>query len=475
MKYKLPHVTLLGIDCVNVERLQAALDISQKEIEFGAVKLLTSLPTEDKRVVKIRKIDSVEDYSSFCINELKDFVDTEYVLVVQYDGFILNPMSWTDDFLRFDYIGAPWIVADRSVRNFTFPKELLGSTVVGNGGFSLRSRKFLEVSARLAGEGRIAKIHPEDVSLCVWNRNLMEEGGIKFAPPELAARFSVEGEEWTYKEQFGFHGLSWTNIDKWISEHPECTVIVEGYRRARRERLCRRLVRERSGILETAVKIFKPKAIEAHTFGSVGRGDADELSDLDIWFTSGDDRISQVLSDRLEDYSSIGEVIHICEPPQNAPKNGVHSFVLYKTASGLQQVDYYLCPLSSSFIVEGSKKLFGEIELPISKFSLNSQKVKVNESYHIDFMILFVFIAIKKLARKEIGALDDLFREYGYLGSKYNINVESIENMEDTFNIWRAVVTNLGKVSTQSQKHVLSEIEQFAKQVESIILNTQNK
>ena len=38
-KLKLPNVTLLGIDCVNIERLQNTLDVSSKDIEFGAVKL----------------------------------------------------------------------------------------------------------------------------------------------------------------------------------------------------------------------------------------------------------------------------------------------------------------------------------------------------------------------------------------------------------------------------------------------------
>ena len=151
-KLRLPNITLLGIDCVNVERLQCALDVSQKEIEFGAVKLLSSLPTDYKRLVKIPHINSIEDYSRFCAVELKNYVETKYVLLVQYDGFVLNPKSWTNEFLKYDYIGAPWLVADWSVKNFNFPVSLFGKTVVGNGGFSLRSKKFLETSARLVQE-----------------------------------------------------------------------------------------------------------------------------------------------------------------------------------------------------------------------------------------------------------------------------------------------------------------------------------
>lgn len=233
MKRSLPNVTLLGIDCVNVERLQAALDVCQKDIDFGAVKLLTSLPTDDARLVKIPHIASIEAYSRFCAVDLKDHVDTEHVLLVQYDGFILNPNSWTDEFLEYDYIGAPWLVADWSVRDYAFPESLLGTMVVGNGGFSLRSKKFLEVSAKLVLAGEIPKIHPEDVSLCIWHKDLLEREGIKIAPPELAGRFSIEGDDQVYDKQFGFHGMSWTDIDAWVDQHPEHHLIVEQYRRER--------------------------------------------------------------------------------------------------------------------------------------------------------------------------------------------------------------------------------------------------
>ena len=233
MKLNLSNITLLGVDCVNVERLQAAMNVCQKDIEFGAVKLLTSLPTDDKRLVKISHIGSVEEYSKFCVSDLKDYVDTDFVLIVQYDGFILNSESWTDEFLKYDYIGAPWLVADWSIRDFNFPESLLGTMVVGNGGFCLRSRKFLEVSAKLMSEGKIPQVHPEDVSLCIWHKDLLDKEGIKIAPPDLASIFSIEGDDQIYEKQFGFHGFSWTDIDKWVDKNLEYPVIVEGYKKAR--------------------------------------------------------------------------------------------------------------------------------------------------------------------------------------------------------------------------------------------------
>ena len=232
-KIKLQNLTLLGIDCVNVPRLQAAMDVSEKDVEFGAVKLLTSLPTNDARLVKIPHLGSIEEFSRFCIENFHEYVDTEYVLLIQYDGFILNPESWSNEFLKYDYIGAPWRVADWSVRDFDFPSNLLGTLVVGNGGFCIRSKKFLEVSSKLVREGKIIKMHPEDVAMCVWQRDLFEQSGIRFAPPEIAAKFSIEGDDWVYDKQFGFHGFGWTDIEKWIKGHPEYPMIADEYQEAR--------------------------------------------------------------------------------------------------------------------------------------------------------------------------------------------------------------------------------------------------
>ncbi len=222
---KLSNVTLMGIDCVDVERLQKALDISSRGIEFAEVKLLTSLPTSDPRKVEIPHIGSIEAFSAFCINDLYKYVDTDFVLLVQGDGFVINPSSWEDEFLKYDYIGAPWIVTDWQIRTHDFPKDSFGKIMVGNGGFSLRSRKFLETSAGLSKESAFPKLHPEDVVLCVWYRDKLEAEGIKFAPPEVALRFSIESSRQKYDNQFGFHDFTKTfkkpYLQKLIHEHPE--------------------------------------------------------------------------------------------------------------------------------------------------------------------------------------------------------------------------------------------------------------
>jgi len=223
-KRKLGTVTLLGIDCVDIDRLVLAMDICQQEFEFADVKILTSLQSNHKNVISIKPINSVEEYSAFTLSKLDNYVDTPHVLIVQYDGFILNSGQWTDEFLKYDYIGAPWLVADWSVKNFDFPKELLGELVVGNGGFSLRSKRLVSLCAKLFKESIIQKYHPEDVAIGVYYRRLLEDSGIKYAPVDLAKQFSFEAEtdendKWD--GQFGFHGFKWTNISNWLEKHSE--------------------------------------------------------------------------------------------------------------------------------------------------------------------------------------------------------------------------------------------------------------
>ncbi len=225
-KKKLDSVTLLGVDCVDIDRLQLAADVCQEHFEFAEVKLLTSLPSKQKNIIPIEHISSTEEYSYFALDKLDAYVDTLHVLVIQYDGFILNPDAWKDDFLHYDYIGAPWLIADWSLR-FGFSKDDIGKEIVGNGGFSLRSKRLLSFCARLSREGAFTTYHPEDMVICNQNRQLFVDMGIRFAPVEIARQFSFEGEHDVWKGQFGFHGLRWTDISRWLATHPEIKVDMK--------------------------------------------------------------------------------------------------------------------------------------------------------------------------------------------------------------------------------------------------------
>jgi hypothetical protein len=128
-------------------------------------------------------------------------VQTSHVLIIQHDGFILNPYAWDDEFLQYDYIGAPWCYDD--------------GLNVGNGGFSLRSKRLLDI---LSTDEHIVQSHTEDYRIGRTYRRRLERRGIRFAPESLASRFSIEGNikyGWKWNNQFGFHSYRATDLSNW--------------------------------------------------------------------------------------------------------------------------------------------------------------------------------------------------------------------------------------------------------------------
>lgn len=193
-KLALPTVTLVAVDCVNAELALDAMERSMALCAFARAVLLTSqdvAPRAGIEVVPIPPIASKREYSVFMVKGLAAHVATPHALTVQWDGFVTDPAAWDPRFLDYDYAGAVW------------PPDL-SSRQVGNGGFSLRSRRLLE--ALLDPSFPESAVIHEDQAICNLFRDRLESGfGIRFAPPELAARFSHETVH-DGRPTFGFHG-----------------------------------------------------------------------------------------------------------------------------------------------------------------------------------------------------------------------------------------------------------------------------
>ena len=186
----LPDVTLFGIDSHDKIGIKRAAEISQRDIEFGAVNIIT----DDLFTKGANKDVRIRDYSRFMMKELTDHFDTSHVLTIHADGYVLNPDAWDNEWLQYDYIGATWWYKD--------------NCNVGNGGFSLRSKKLCKILA----EYELEHIHPEDHHICRTYRAALENLGIKFAPEDVANKFSIEAygvppPHNKYDNQFGFHGV----------------------------------------------------------------------------------------------------------------------------------------------------------------------------------------------------------------------------------------------------------------------------
>ena len=188
----LPQVTLCAATSVNVAATIRALERSMANIDFAACKLFTDAEIAPDHcgitVVPSPRLSSAKAYSDFMLSGLVDHVETAHCLVVQWDGHVIDFARWQPSFLDYDYIGASW-------------PQFSDGFDVGNGGFSLRSRRLMQLCRSAAFQPS----HPEDLVIGRWRRRWLEDRGMQFAPRDLADQFSAE-RAGDARSSFGYHG-----------------------------------------------------------------------------------------------------------------------------------------------------------------------------------------------------------------------------------------------------------------------------
>ncbi len=154
---------------------------------------------EGAQFIQVPKLSSNNDYGSIIFNVLPKHVGEEHFFIIQWDGFPILPENWSDEFLKYDYIGAP-----------------LGGWV-GNGGFSLRSQKLLKAinTLGIGLDHNNPDDQPEDGIICTKYREQLESHGIQFAPLEIAEKFSFQAGS-IRSNMLGFHSVD--NLPFFIPE-----------------------------------------------------------------------------------------------------------------------------------------------------------------------------------------------------------------------------------------------------------------
>lgn len=197
-RLRLPGVTLCAVTSTNVEATVQAMRTCIARVAFAEAILFTHVPPHDIvnnhevsaiRLVEIEQLTSAEAYSRFILERLVDYVATDHCLLAQWDGHVIDPARWRPEFLTVDYIGASW-------------PQFGDGHDVGNGGFSLRSRRLM----KLCRQPQFQPVHPEDVAIGRTNRAFLESQGMRFATAALADAFSSEraGDP---AQSFGYHGV----------------------------------------------------------------------------------------------------------------------------------------------------------------------------------------------------------------------------------------------------------------------------
>ncbi len=212
-KLQLSNVTLFAVACTKVDETIYALKKSMSGIDFAAAILIThekiSLDEFGIKVINIDKLD-YKGYNHFILYKVYQYIKTDYSLLVQNDGYVLHPNKWDSRFFDYDYIGAPWPKDAHFIEDGT-------NIRIGNGGFSFRSKKLLNIfnEKNLPFTDNGTGFYHEDGIISVYYRKKLEEYGVKFPPVKIAAKFSRETicKDSKYYT-FGFHNKR--NITKTI-------------------------------------------------------------------------------------------------------------------------------------------------------------------------------------------------------------------------------------------------------------------
>lgn len=199
----LPDVTLVMIETREHALALMALEECEKKAKFGDILVFTDQVS--RFLSSPRHCYAVPDWpdklgwSKFLWNNVAPFVTTSHLLVIQWDSWIKDPDMWRDDFLKYDYVGAPWWYKD--------------GKNVGNGGFSLRSTALQRYVRKHRGRFPCISNLDDDL-LCRKYRLALEEAGFVWAPQEVAADFAFECVRPNpNSKHFGFHAMfNWGEV-----------------------------------------------------------------------------------------------------------------------------------------------------------------------------------------------------------------------------------------------------------------------
>ena len=206
---------LIAMDQVDFKRAALITDTSKTDMsDFETIIDKYDISVYDMKAELNDNLQNDDEnrygFNQLFVQETAKHITDDFCLNVQHDSTIINAEYWNSEFLDYDYVAAPWPMGIIQASDMVAGRIEKIPNVVGNGGFSLRTRKYVEESNKLEWFHK-----NEDLNICVFNYDHMTSKGIKFAPPELGSQFAVEHPVptksftrtllFTYNS-FGFHG-----------------------------------------------------------------------------------------------------------------------------------------------------------------------------------------------------------------------------------------------------------------------------
>lgn len=195
-KLTLPDVTLVCLETREYELMKLALQDCIAQVNFAEVLVCTDKPEK-------YLLDGVSYYLPIADAKSKlewckqswyapvPHLRTSHALFIQWDSWVFDPSMWKDEYLQYDYIGAPW--------------PMHPTMRVGNSGFSLQSSRLKRYIYNHKQEYPCVH-HAEDNLICRTYRPDLEKRGFSWAPEKLAQEFAFEcSRPSPTSRHFGFH------------------------------------------------------------------------------------------------------------------------------------------------------------------------------------------------------------------------------------------------------------------------------
>lgn len=252
----MPSLSIMTITNVAHSLHEFAIKKTQQNVPWDEIVWIsdrepTTLDKDRLRIIDIEKIEkiyfdnfepeasvvpfNIGQYCYFCLNGFYNYVKTDFTLIVQNDSMAVDKRHWTDEYFEYDYIGPATHLSFAPVRGSLenkqdddsgnkykkYAKDL--DWFNGGGGFSLRSRKLLDVLASDREIVNMLDYNCEDIAISVLAREYLEKKHkIKFAPIDVCLKFATELlilQDYYQQRSLGFHG--WYNAPLCLSEN-EC-------------------------------------------------------------------------------------------------------------------------------------------------------------------------------------------------------------------------------------------------------------
>lgn len=194
-KLKLPEVTLIAMTGVLIPETLKAMEYSMRGIEFGDAVLVSDREMKKLppgiRSERCESLQGIDRFNYESVYHLGHYVHTDFCLLVHYDGFVVHPECFLQEFLDYDYIGSPWPLPREG--DETTYRDIHGNLCRVGNSVSIRSKRLLDFPEKAGIPWTPEKgWYNEDGFICCRNRHLFEAAGMRFAPLKLAVYFGHE-------------------------------------------------------------------------------------------------------------------------------------------------------------------------------------------------------------------------------------------------------------------------------------------